>query len=67
MSITFFPDLPFHTKPMLNKLYLQLCRLICVAWLFSGSASNHKDTVDGVDVLLHVTCAVLTTGGTMIL
>ena len=26
--ITFFPDLPFHTKPMLNKLYLQLRRLI---------------------------------------
>ena len=67
MSITFFPDLPFHTKPMLNKLYLQLCRLICVAWLFSASAFNHEDTVDGMGISLHVACTVLTTGGTMIL
>ena len=28
---------------------------------------KYGNTVDGVDVLLHVACAVLTTGGTMIL
>ena len=32
-----------------------------------ASASNHEDTVDGMGVSLHVTCTVLTTGGTMIL
>ena len=35
--------------------------------VFEVSAFNHKDTVDGMGVSLHVTWAVLTTFGTMIL
>ena len=34
---------------------------------FGASALKHEDTVDGMDISLHVTCTVLTTGGTMIL
>ena len=42
MSITFFPDLPFHTKPMLNKLYLQLCHLKYVAWMIWSVCSQPR-------------------------
>ena len=35
--------------------------------VIEASAFNHKDAVDGMGVSLHVTWAVLTTGGTMIL
>ena len=53
-----------------------LCKINCtysyVAWSMSlsvmeASAFNQKDAVDGMGVSLHVTCDVLTTGGTMIL